>query len=158
MAKNQKETTIIEFQRANLAQLDIDVNIFIGKCQQLDSEDPRALEDLKSYVTEFADDVKHYIKNFIMTNGIVNVGKDGKPAVRGSQSYVDEQQFFLEHAIEKDASIKKPFIPYKAFARKVRIENERRNKVGETPLRDIASVTYEGWKSKYKEFIVISNI
>jgi hypothetical protein len=158
MAKKQKEPTIIEFQRANLAQLDIDLDTFIGKCQQLNSEDPKALEDLKSYVTEFADDVKHYIKNFIMTDGILNIGKDGKLALRGNKHFAEEQEFFLEHAVEKDASIKKPFIPYKAFARKIRIENERRNKVGETPLRDIASVTYEGWKSKYKEFIVISDI
>lgn len=45
---------------------------------------------------------------------------------------------------------KRQFIPYISFARKIRIENERRKKVGGDPLHDIAEITYTVWKSKYK--------
>lgn len=94
MAKKQKEPTIISIHRAFVAQLGIDLDNFVGRCQRLDNEDPEALKDLKSYAIEFAGDVKHYIKNFIMTDGIVNAGKDGKPALRGNQRLINEQNFF----------------------------------------------------------------
>ena len=148
MAKKQKEPTIIDIHRTFVAQLDIDLDNFVGRCQRLDNEDPNAFQDLKTFVIEFAEDVQHYINNFKMTDGIVNVGKDGKPALRGNQSYINEQNFFLEHAKQKDPTKKRNFISYKAFAIKVMHENERRKKIGENLLILIAEVTYTAWKSK----------
>lgn len=150
MAKKQKEPTIIDIHRAFVAQLDINLEKFVGRCQQLDIEDPNAFKDLKTYVIEFADDVQHYIKNFRMTDGIVNVDKNGKPAFRGNQNFVKEQDFFLEHAKQNDPTKKRAFIPYKEYARKVFNENSRREKAGEELLKDIAPVTYESWKSQCK--------
>lgn len=150
MAKKQKEPTIIDIHRAFVAQLDINLDKFVGRCQQLDNENPRAFKDLKTYVIEFAEDVQHYINNFRMTDGIVNIGKDGRQLLRGNQVYVNEREFFLEHAKQTDPTKKRAFIPYKAFARKVFNENIRREKAGEELLKDIASVTYESWKSQFK--------
>jgi hypothetical protein len=150
MAKKQKEMKIIDIHRAFVAQLDTNLNIFVERYQQLDNEDPNAFKDLKTHVIEFAEDVQHYIKNFRMTDGIVNVDKNGKPAFRGNQNFVKEQDFFLEHAKQTDPTKKRAFIPYKTFARKVFNENIRREKAGEELLKDIASVTYESWKLKCK--------
>jgi hypothetical protein len=150
MAKKQKELTIIDIHRAFVAQLDINLDKFVGRCQQLDIEDPNAFKDLKTYVIEFVDDVQHYIKNFRMTDGIVNTGNDGKQLLRGNQVYVNEREFFLEHAKQTDPTKKRAFIPYKEYARKVFNENSRREKAGEELLKDIAPVTYESWKSKCK--------
>lgn len=150
MAKKQKETPIIDFHRAHLAQLDMDLDKFVGKCQQLDVNNSDALNILISSVEEFVGDVKHYIKNFKMTDGIVNVGKDGRPALRGNQGYVNEQQFFLGHAKQTDPTKRRAFISYKAFAKKVVEENFRREKAGEKLLTHIAPITYESWKSKFK--------
>jgi hypothetical protein len=150
MAKKVKEATITDFHRAFLVQLERDLNQFIGNCQSLDSEDIGAFESLKGFATEFVEDVEHYIKNYKITDCIVNVDVNGKPALRGNQSYVKEQQFFLAHAKQTDPKKSRPFISYKEFVKKVRAENTRRSKNGEELLIDIAEITYTSWKSKYK--------
>jgi hypothetical protein len=150
MANKEKEIKIIDFHRAHLAQLDIDLDRFVGECQKLDLDSTMALDTLMASVQDFVGDVQNYINNFKMTDGIVNVGNDGKPALRGNQSYVKEQQFFLENAKQTDPKKRRPFISYKEFGRKIFIENNRREKAGEKLLIDISSATYENWKSKYK--------
>lgn len=150
MAKKEKVHSSIDFHRAYLAQLDINLDAFKGKCQQLDIDAEGAFEKLRGDVKDFIGDVEHYITNFRMTDGIVNVNKNGKPALRGNQALVEEQEFFRVHAKQTVPLKRRPFIPYKEFARKVLIENIRREKTGEKPLKDIASVTYESWKYKFK--------
>ena len=85
-----------------------------------------------------------------MTDGIVNTGNDGKQLLRGNQVYVNEREFFLEHAKQTDPTKKRPFIPFKVFAGKVYIENIRRERAGEELLIEIAPITYESWKSECK--------
>jgi hemerythrin-like domain-containing protein len=150
MAKKEKEPTIIEYHRAFLVQLERNLDLFIGKCQRLDDEDLKAFEELRSYVTEFVGDVHHYINNYKMTDGIVNVNKDGKPALRGNQQLAKEHDFFNSHARQTDTTKTRPFISYKEFAKKIWDENIRRAKNGEELLADIASITYTSWKKKYK--------
>lgn len=152
MAKQNKKISNIDFHRAFVAQLDKNLDKFVGECQGLnpDADAEASLEQLKGYVVTFVEDVKHYIENFKMTDGIVNVNEDGKPALRGNQNLVEEQAFFKANATQSDPTKSRPFIPYKEYVRKVMLENTRREKVGLKPLADIASPTYESWKTKFK--------
>jgi hypothetical protein len=147
-AKKPKELSTIEIHRAFVGQLMMNLNRFVGNCQRLDVDSPSAFKELKGYAEEFVGDVQHYIGSFNMTDNSFAI-KDGKIAKRGNQSFLEEQNFFLENAPQTDKTKKRPFISYKAFTEKIIIVNNKRYRNGRSELKEIASSTYELWKKQF---------
>ena len=146
--KQEKEYSKKEFSRAFFHQLEKHLKEF--------SEDYKTIpqkeipEKLKTIINQLQGDIKHFLRNYKMTEAIETV-KDGKILTQGNQPFEEErfEVMRLNEAYKKQHSSAKN-IPYKLLVQTLESLNKTRQDEGVQPLKIISSRAYDEWKKQSK--------
>ena len=107
-------------------------------------------EKLKTIINQLQYDINHFLRNYEMTEAIVNV-KDGKPVIPGNQPLeaLKFEVLRLNEAYKEEHGSAK-YMPYKDLVLELESLNKTRQDEGLQPLKIISSRTYDEWKKQFK--------
>ena len=146
--KQEKEYSKKKFSRAFVHQLEEHLKEFAKGYKTIPQKE--IPEKLKTIINQLQGDIKHFLRNYEMTEAIVNV-KDGKILTQGNQPFKEErievmklnEAYKAEHGYAKD-------MPYKLLVRALESLNKTRQDEGLQPLKIISSRAYDDWKKQSK--------
>ena len=146
--KQAKEYSKKKFSRDFVHQLEEHLKEFAEGYKTIPQKE--IPEKLKTIINQLQYDINHFLRNYEMTEAIVNV-KDGKPVIPGNQPLeaLKFEVLRLNEAYKKQHSCAKN-IPYKLLVQTLESLNKTRQDEGLQPLKIISSRTYDEWKKQFK--------
>ena len=146
--KQEKEYSKKEFSRAFVHQLEEHLKEFAEGYKTIPQKE--IPEKLKTIINQLQYDINHFLRNYEMTEAIVNV-KDGKPVIPGNQPLeaLKFEVLRLNEAYKEEHGSAK-YMPYKDLVLELESLNKTRQDEGLQPLKIISSRTYDEWKKQFK--------
>ena len=146
--KQEKEYSKKKFSRAFVHQLEEHLKEFAEGYKTIPQKE--IPEKLKTIINQLQYDINHFLRNYEMTEAIVNV-KDGKPVIPGNQPLeaLKFEVLRLNEAYKEEHGSAK-YMPYKDLVLELESLNKTRQDEGLQPLKIISSRTYDEWKKQFK--------
>ena len=146
--KQAKEYSKKKFSRAFVHQLEEHLKEFAEGYKTIPQKE--IPEKLKTIINQLQYDINHFLRNYEMTEAIVNV-KDGKPVIPGNQPLeaLKFEVLRLNEAYKEEHGSAK-YMPYKDLVLELESLNKTRQDEGLQPLKIISSRTYDEWKKQFK--------
>ena len=146
--KQAKEYSKNKFSRDFVHQLEEHLKEFAEGYKTIPQKE--IPEKLKTIINQLQYDINHFLRNYEMTEAIVNV-KDGKPVIPGNQPLeaLKFEVLRLNEAYKEEHGSAK-YMPYKDLVLELESLNKTRQDEGLQPLKIISSRTYDEWKKQFK--------
>jgi|SaaInlStandDraft_7_1057024.scaffolds.fasta_scaffold14267_4 hypothetical protein len=146
--KQAKEYSKKKFSRDFVHQLEEHLKEFAEGYKTIPQKE--IPEKLKTIINQLQYDINHFLRNYEMTEAIVNV-KDGKPVIPGNQPLeaLKFEVLRLNEAYKEEHGSAK-YMPYKDLVLELESLNKTRQDEGLQPLKIISSRTYDEWKKQFK--------